>query len=497
MLIRTSTAAPAAAAVDMLGVAVTSPVKPAGAAAELDERLGGAISRLVSSREVRGEAGQITVLHPHGQGVKAQRVAILGLGPAAKADADSLRTAAATAARSLLAARGTTLALVADGLPLDPVEAARCLVEGATIGGYRFDSFKTRGDRPKPPRALTVLTSDRSVVAAAKRAGLVADAVNRARDLQNTPSNVLGPVEMADHARKIAAAHPHLTVQVLDERRMERLGMGAFLAVAQGSVRPPRLVVLRYAPPRAPRGRVLGMVGKGVTFDSGGLSLKPLRSMIGMKYDMSGAAAVLEATAAIAELKLPLRTISVVGATDNMPDAGSVMPDTVVTASNGRTIEITNTDAEGRLVLADCLHHARNLGATHLIDLATLTGAVVTALGDVHAGMMGVDQPWLDRVAAAGEASGDHVWPLPLSDTFKRMFRSDVADIGNSSTWGMAGPSYAARFLQEFAGEGPWAHLDIAGTADLTRARDYYPRGGTGYGVRLLVELARSLSEAP
>jgi leucyl aminopeptidase len=219
--------------------------------------------------------------------------------------------------------------------------------------------------------------------------------------------------------------------------------------------------------------------------------------MIGMKYDMSGAAAVLEATAAIAELKLPLRTISVVGATDNMPDAGSMMPDTVVTASNGRTIEITNTDAEGRLVLADCLHHARNLGATHLVDLATLTGAVVTALGDVHAGMMGVDQPWLDRVAAAGESSGDHVWPLPLGDTFKRMFRSDVADIGNSSTWGMAGPSYAARFLQEFAGEGPWAHLDIAGTADLPRARDYYARGGTGYGVRLLVELARSLSEAP
>jgi leucyl aminopeptidase len=211
---------------------------------------------------------------------------------------------------------------------------------------------------------------------------------------------------------------------------------------------------------------------------------------------MSGAAAVLEAASAIAELKLPLRVISVIGATDNMPDAAAMMPDTVVTASNGRTIEITNTDAEGRLVLADCLHHARSLGATHLIDVATLTGAVVSALGDYHAGLMGLDQPWLDRVAAAGERSGDHVWPLPLHDTHKRMYRSDIADIGNSSTWGMAGPSYAARFLQEFAGDGPWAHLDIAGTADLVRPRDYFARGGTGYGVRLLVELAQSLSES-
>jgi leucyl aminopeptidase len=213
-----------------------------------------------------------------------------------------------------------------------------------------------------------------------------------------------------------------------------------------------------------------------------------------MKFDMSGAAAVLEATAAIAELELPLRVVTVAGATENMPDAGAYRPGDIVRAANGKTIEITNTDAEGRLVLADCLHLAREQGATHVVDLATLTGAVVVALGDYWAGVMGRDEAWIERIREAGERSGEHVWPLPLHDTLRRLFRSDVADMANSSDARMAGPIYAGRFLQEFAGEGPWAHVDIAGTAFLERSRgDEFAKGGTGFGVRLLVELADSL----
>jgi leucyl aminopeptidase len=400
--------------------------------------------------------------------------------------------------RTLASVRGRTLGFVLDGLPLEPAPAARCVVDGVIIGGYRFDRFKTRNRKelPAPPTALTLITGERPAGAAARRAAVSAEAVNRARDLQHMPPNLLGPEQLAERAREIAAAHPTLRVEVWDERKIAARGMGAFAAVAQASSRPARLIVLRHTPRRTPkRGQVtLGMVGKGLTYDSGGYSLKPPTSLIGMKFDMSGAAAVLEASDAIAQLDLPLKFITVVGATENMMDTNAYRVDDVVKAANGKTIEITNTDAEGRLVLADCLHHARTLGATHLVDLATLTGGVVVALGDYHAGLMGTDQEWLDRVAAAGERAGEHTWQLPLHQTFKRMLRSDIADLANSSSLRLGIPSYAGQFLKEFAGEGAWAHLDIAGTADLARSRgDYVGKGGTGYGVRLLIELAESL----
>ncbi|MGZ4311157.1 MAG: leucyl aminopeptidase [Solirubrobacteraceae bacterium] len=498
MKVSTSATSPTAAAADMLAVAVSKPVEAAGAVAQLDEALGGEISRLVKAGEIRGGAGSVTVLHTEGRGIRAKRVAVVGLGKETRVTPEEARLAAGAAARAAQTARAATLAFAADSLPLGAAEAARCVVDGVVLGGYRFDRYRTRNrdDLPRELRTLTVLSSDRSAAGAARRATLVATAVNRARDLQNTPSNELGPEELADRAREIAAAHPTLRVEVLDEKRMAAKRMGAFLAVAQASGRPARLIVLKHTPARAARRRdvVMGMVGKGITFDSGGLSLKPARSMTGMKFDMSGAAAVLEATGAIAELGLPLRAVTVVGATENLPDSRAYRPDDVVTAANGKTIEVTNTDAEGRMVLADCLHHARTLGATHLIDLATLTGAVVVALGDYHAGLMGRDQEWLDRVLEAGERAGEHVWQLPLHETLRRFIRSEIADMTNSSSLGMAGTIYAARFLQEFAGEGPWAHVDIAGTADLGRSRgDYFSKGGTGFGVRLLVELAESL----
>jgi leucyl aminopeptidase len=271
--------------------------------------------------------------------------------------------------------------------------------------------------------------------------------------------------------------------------------MGLFLAVAQGSSRPPHTIVLRHKPRRAKAGVVLGLVGKGLTHDAGGYTLKPARSLVGMKFDMSGAAAVLEATGAIAELGLPIEVVTVIGATENLIGRDAFKVDDILTAANGKTVEINNTDAEGRLVLADCLHHARSLGATHVVDLATLTGAIVSALGDLHAGLFVHGEEFAGAIQTASDVSGDMVWRMPLHDTYKRFYRSEVADMVNASFAGRGGACYAARFLQEFAGEGAWAHLDIAGTADLDRSRgDEFGKGGTGYGVRLLTELARSMA---
>ena len=479
---------------DMLAVAVTKPVELSGPLAILDKALDGQIAALVKAGEIRGGLGQVTVLHTEGSAVRAARIAVVGLGPAADAGPDQARQAAGAAARSALGVRARRIAFAVDSFPFDADDATRYVIEGVSAAAYRFDRYRTKGanERPKPLQSLAMVGGDRAAI---KRATIVTEAVSRARDLQNTPARDMGPAELADRARSIAREHSAVTTQVRDQRWIEANGMGAFAAVAQANGAPARLITMRYRPSR-PRHRevVLGLVGKGVTFDSGGLSMKPARSMVGMKYDMSGAAAVIEATAAIAELGLPLSVITVAGATENMVDSNSVKVGDVVTAKNGKTIEISNTDAEGRLVLADCLHHARTLGATHLVDLATLTGAVVVALGDLHAGVIGRDQAWIDQLVEAGERSGDHLWQLPLHETFARFIRSDIADMSNSSALGMAGPSYAGRFLQEFAGEGPWAHLDIAGTADLARPRgDEFARGGTGFGVRLLVELAESL----
>jgi leucyl aminopeptidase len=491
MRITTTTTSPLRVNADVLVVPVTKPPVLEGAVAEVDKALGGALTRLIDAGEIRGARGRVTVVHTDG-GVRARRVAVAGLGESPAAD--DVRHAAATSARAAAAARAASIAFLVGGVPLEGELATRCLVEGALLGDYRFDRYLTApaAERPSKLDSIALIGGDRRQ---AQRAGVVTAAVNRARDLQNTPSNHLGPQQLAERARAIAAEHGSVTATVHDRRFLERRRMGAFLAVAAAGGTQPALITLRHRPSRAPRGDVvLGLVGKGLTFDTGGLSLKPARSMTGMKFDMSGAAAVLEATAAIAELELPVHVVTVVGAVENLVSATGMRPDDVVRAANGKTIEITNTDAEGRMVLADCLHHARSLGATHVIDLATLTGAVVVALGDLHAGMFGRDEDFVDRIRDAGELGGEHVWRLPLHDTYKRFLRSEVADMTNSSTAGKGGPCYAARFLQEFAGDGPWAHLDIAGTADVDRDRgDGLGKGGTGFGVRLLVELAQSL----
>ena len=490
MRITTSTTAPERATADVLAVAVGKPPSLTGAAAAVDRALGGTLGRLIESGEIRGAKGQVTVVHAAG-GVRAKRVAVVGLG--ASPGPAEVRLAAAGAVRAAAAARAKSVAFALDGVPLERDEATRCVVDGGALAGYRFTRYLTSGadDRPGEVGSLSILGGDR---AQARLSVVLTEATNRARDLQNTPPRDLGPQELAERAKELAKQHPSLTVRVHDRAWMERRGMGLFLAVGQGSSKPPLTIVLRHKPRKAKAGVVLGLVGKGLTYDSGGYTLKPARALVGMKFDMSGAAAVLEATGAIAELGLPIEVVTVIGATENMIGMSAFKTDDIVTAANGKTVEINNTDAEGRLVLADCLHHARSLGATHVIDLATLTGAVVTALGDLHAGLFVRGEEFAGQIASASETSGDMLWRMPLHDTYKRFYRSEVADMVNASFAGRGGPCYAARFLQEFAGEGDWAHLDIAGVADLDRSRgDEFGKGGTGYGVRLLTELARSM----
>ena len=336
--------------------------------------------------------------------------------------------------------------------------------------------------------------SDSDLEGAVADAALVADAVNSARDLQNRPGNDLTPSALAEHARSLAREIDVLDVEVEGREGLRERGMGAFAAVAQGSEQEPALITLRYDSPSA-SGPTLGFVGKAVTFDSGGISLKPGPKMSEMKFDMSGGAAVLEATAAIARLGLPVRLRSVVGATENLPSGRSVKPGDIVTASNGKTIEVNNTDAEGRLVLADCLVHATAEGAELLVDLATLTGAVIVALGSTYSGLMSNDDPLAARIMAAGERTGEIVWRLPLHEEYKKLVKGTYADLDNAPEARKAGSIVGGTFLSNFVGETPWAHLDIAGSAwDLGRA--YVGKGASGYGVRLLVELARAYGSA-
>ena len=315
--------------------------------------------------------------------------------------------------------------------------------------------------------------------------------VNVARDLQNAPANALTPTALAEHAATLGG----VSVETLDLAGLEAAGMNAFAAVARGSYEEPRLITVRYDPPDV-AGPMLGFVGKAVTFDSGGISIKPAAKMHEMKFDMCGGAAVVEAVGAIAALRLPVRVVGVVGATENLPSGRSMKPGDIVTARNGTTIEINNTDAEGRLVLADCLTYATDLGAERLVDLATLTGGIVVALGDAYAGMFANDDDWAGRVAAAGAETGERVWRMPLDPEYARMIEGRYADIVNSTEARKATAITAAEFLHRFAGDTPWAHLDIAGTA-YDAGRAYAPKGGAGWGVRLLVELARANADAP
>jgi leucyl aminopeptidase len=484
---------------NVLAFAVTDPPGLGTAGERLDSALGGRLAHLVDDRELKGSVGHLTLVHTLGE-LPAHRVAAAGVGKEADVDADSLRTAAARVAARVVRLRGGTIAWALEPrLRIAAAEQARAVVDGIVLGAYNAGRWKTNDEERHAVTRLVLCGEAAGEVAdPAARAGVAAEWANRARDLVNAPANELTPTALAERAAELAAELPGLRLETLAQNEIEDAGMGAFASVARGSDAEPRLIVLDYEPSEAPDGLVLGLVGKAITFDTGGISIKPANRLDEMKSDMAGGAAALCGLAAIASLRLPLRVLAVVPATENMPSGRATRPGDIVTALNGKTVEITNTDAEGRLVLADALTYARRRGATHVLDLATLTGAVVVALGDFYAGVMGNDAAWVEQVRAAGEASGDHVWPLPVHDTYKRLYRSVFADMKNSSDLRQAGPVYAARFLQEFAGDGPWAHLDIAGTAFLDRSReDYYTgKGATGYGVRLIAELAQRLASA-
>jgi leucyl aminopeptidase len=465
-------------------------------AATLGDEVAATLRRLVDEHEIRGKRNEVTILHA-GSGIAATRVIAAGLGKAAPIDPDALRTAAASVARRLDGVGRRRLAWVLDAglLPVDL--QARAIVDGAALGPFdhgRWQSERTDGEIDE-----LILCGDRAAGVAehARVAGVVAGWTNRCRGLVDAPANELTPEALADEGRAIAAGSPSLAFEELGPDELEAAALNLFLAVAGGSRVPPRLVVLHYEPPDARDDVLLGLVGKAITFDSGGLSLKPPAAMEDMKSDMAGGAAVLAALGAIAELGLPVRCLAVVAACENMPAGSAVRPGDIVRGLNGTTVEITNTDAEGRLVLADALVYARNLGATHLVDLATLTGGIVVAMGDVYAGLFSNDDDLRERVRIAGEASGDLVWPWPLHPSYDRYIESAFADVKNSSVLRQGTPAYAARFLQKFAGDGPWAHVDMAGTGYLERGRsDYYSTvGATGFGVRLVAELVQGLAE--
>ncbi|HEX3392224.1 MAG TPA: leucyl aminopeptidase [Solirubrobacteraceae bacterium] len=428
-----------------------------------------------------------------------KRWLLVGLG---KRDQFTPETARVAAASTRDRAKELSCKRLCWQVPSPDGAVAGALVEGTLLADYRFDTYKSGGkdDSDKAPKQLEGLIvcgggdTKGEQAAAVEQAKVVAEAVNEARDLQNRPANDLTPTALSEHAKALAGEIEHLTVEVEGRAGILARSMGAFASVAQGTEQEPALITLRYDGVGGRSnltGPTLGIVGKAVTFDSGGISLKPGAKMADMKFDMSGGAAAISAIAAIARLRLPLRIVGVVGATENLPSGSSVKPGDIVTASNGKTIEVNNTDAEGRLVLADCLCHAISLGAERVVDLATLTGAVIIALGSTYAGLIANDDELAANVTQAGERSGEIVWRLPLHEEYAELVKGKYADLDNAPEGRKAGAITGATFLSHFVGDTPWAHLDIAGSAwDLGRA--YVGKGASGYGVRLLVDLARA-----
>jgi leucyl aminopeptidase len=451
------------------------------------ESLPAEIASAPGAADALGRYKALTLLHLD----RPTRALVVGLGNREEMEPERARVASALAAREAKRVKAADLAWAPPDSGDDAATAA-ALVTGTVLGAYTFDRFRSADpDEPAPPKleSLTLLASA-DLADAVVAARVAAEAQNRARDLQRLPSNIATPSYLAGRAEEIAAAHEAVTAEVLGREEMIAKEMGGLVAVSQGSAEEPKLIVLRYGGGPGP---TLALVGKGVTFDSGGISLKSAGGMQEMKMDMSGAAAVLEATAAIAELGLAIDLIAVVPSTENMPSGTAVKPGDIITQYNGKTVEVNNTDAEGRLILADALAYAVELGAERIVDIATLTGAVVIALGSTYAGLVSNDDELAAAVEKAGRESGELAWRLPLHAEYKELTKGTVADLTNASSKRKASTIYAASFLEEFVGGTPWAHLDIAGTAwDV--GREYTGSEGSGFGARLLTELARDLA---
>jgi leucyl aminopeptidase len=440
---------------------------------------------LCDSGEISGKPLELTLLH-HAPGVTATRVLLAGGGKPEKFDAAEMRRLTGAAVRFLKAKSIKKVAFLLDA-EFAGDQFASAAVEGAILGDFEPDRHKTQ-DEKKSLDSFIVAGDTPGLEAAVERGRILAESQNFSRALVNEPANLLTPLAMADAAGKMAA-ELGLQYEVLDRTAMEKLGMGSLLGVSIGSAEPPVLIVLRYRPANVQGSDHLGLVGKGVTFDTGGISIKPADGMEKMKYDMAGGAAMIGAMRAIAQLKPAIPVTGFIPCVENMPGSRAQRPGDIVKAMNGKTIEVINTDAEGRLILADALSYARSLGCTHLVDAATLTGAVAVALGHLNVGLFASDDAMRDRVMAAAKAEGERMWQLPLEDDYKDYLKSAFADIANvGGRWG--GAVTAALFLKEFSEDTPWVHLDIAGTAWLDEPKPYMAKGPTGLPVRSLVRLA-------
>ena len=455
-----------------------------------------AAADLIASGEVTGKAMESTLLHKPAE-LKAKRLLLIGGGKAKNFAASDLRKIAGAAVRSI---KGKDLKSFAIAAPLfagfTSEDAAKVIVEGAYVGSFDPDYYKSDRKEQKIDE-VTVVAPAKSDAKALQTSidigAIIGEAQNFTRDLVNEPGNRMTPTILADRAKKMAG-EVGLKCEIYGPDKIKELKMGAFWSVSQGSVEEPRLIIMRYEPAGAPEKPVLGLVGKGITFDSGGISIKPSDGMEKMKYDMAGGAAMIGAMRAIAQLKPNVRVIGIVCASENMPSGAAQKPGDVQIAMSGKSIEIINTDAEGRLVLADGLHYAKQLGATHLIDAATLTGACVVALGTINAGIFCNDDEFYERFNSSLKASGEKMWRLPVEDEYREMIKSSIADIVNSGgRWG--GAVTAAMFLKEFVGDTPWIHLDIAGVAWMEEAKPWIAKGPSGVPVRSLVEFVREIGK--
>ncbi|MBI2909865.1 MAG: leucyl aminopeptidase [Chloroflexi bacterium] len=471
--------------------------QPGGGTGAVDQALGGGISQLIASGEIKGKINEVTIVHTLGR-IPSPRVAVAGLGKQTEFTPDRARQVAAVAARAVRKAGAKTAATITHGAGIagmEPEAAAQALAEGTILGLYRFRKYLTKKENDNDIEEFSVVERDEEKASAIERgvnAGhIMADSANVARDLVNEPSNYMTPTRLAEVAVDIAGCWL-LEVQVMEREEMEKLGMGGILAVAKGSAEPPKFIVMSYkGDPSSVK--TLGLVGKGLTFDSGGISIKPSEHMEEMKGDMAGAASVIAAMNAIAQLRLKVNVTALVGATENMPSGTAQKPGDILKTMSGKTVEVVNTDAEGRLTLADVLTYARKLGLSPVIDVATLTGACHIALGDVCTGAFGNNQDIMNKLIEAGEQAGECVWQMPMMEEYKQQNKSDIADIKNSGGR-YGGAITAAQFLAEFVEDTPWVHLDIAGTFMRDKERGYLVKGATGVPVRTLVNAARGLA---
>ena len=475
--------------------------QPGGATGAVDRALDGAISNLIADGEIKGKKGALTLIHTLGK-IKPARVVVVGLGKQDAFTPDVVRAVTAEACRRVRRIGVQRVATIAHGAGIggmSPQTSGQAIAEGALLGLYTFRRHRSTNEDEdaREIQELLVVEQDADKLAdlnaGIERGNIVARATLVARDLVNEPANIMTPTRLAEVAHQVAQ-ECGLDIQVLEREQMQELGMGALLGVAAGSSQPPKLIVLKYnGDPEHPQNNI-GLIGKGITFDSGGISIKPAAGMWEMKGDMSGAASVIGAMKAIGQLKPRINVVGVVAATENMPGGSAQRPGDIVKAMNGKSIEVDNTDAEGRLVLADALCYAREkLGVTRMVDMATLTGAIVVALGKVCSGVLGNNQELVDKIIQAGNATGEKIWQLPMFEEYKELNKSTWADVKNTGGRN-AGAITGAYFISEFAGEAQWAHLDIAGTFLSDDDKGYLPKGATGVPVRTLVQLVATMA---